>query len=173
MKTAQRLIVIVVSAILLSSCANQLQLLRPVSGSEARLIDIEMPDTVREGLTYDVILTLNYAEERPQVRKVCFRWLAEEISSRSPSLYCYSMGGDLGTGAPCADHSAQGTNTSSPSFCSELSDIRSDVPGKLIVRIRPANLRFQYNRLEAQVEYISDSRVKTTNVVKTPVIAER
>ncbi len=173
MRKAKKFLGIVVAVFLLSSCANQLQQLRPLSSGETRLIDIEMPDRVREDLTYDVILTLNYAEERPTVKKVCFRWLAEEISSRSPSLYCYAMGGDLGTGAPCSDYAAQGTNTASAAFCSEPSDIRTDVPGKLIVRIRPANLRLQYNRLEGQVEYISDGRVRTTNVVKTPIIVEK
>ena len=53
--------------VLLASCSyvHPLTLLKPLSGGEARLTGMEMPEYVREGLPYDVILRID-SEGTPQ-----------------------------------------------------------------------------------------------------------
>ena len=164
------------TVLLLSACttyefkpfSNQL---KPLAAGETRLTSIEMPTVVREDLAYDVILSFA-SEEKPQISRICFRWVAEEISSRSPSLYCYSMGGALGVGSPCSDRTSQATTTGSAVFCVDPSAVKSDVPGRLIVRILPAHLNSTYNRLEGQIEYISGGQTRMTNALRTPVVVD-
>ncbi len=173
MKRAHSYFMIVAAILLLASCSSlqQYTQLKPLSGGETRLTGIEMPEYVREDLSYDVILRFD-SDETPQINRVCFRWTTEEISSSSPSLYCYSMNGDFGSGAPCADWAYAGGMGSSP-FCSEGSEVKTDVPGRLIVRIHPTNLNIGYNRLVGQIEYVSNGQVRMSNSVKTPVIVEK
>jgi hypothetical protein len=172
MERASICVIIAAAILLLASCASGPQIIPlRLSEGEARLTDIQMPEIVREGLPYRVILSID-SEETPQVKRVCFRWLTEEISSYSPSLYCYSMGGTFGLGGPCAPWTYSPGPASSP-FCFEASDINTDVPGRLTVNIRPADLKACYNMLEGQVEYISkDGAVRLTNAVRTPVRVE-
>ena len=136
--------------------APQIFQLKPLSEGEVRLTDIQMPEYVLEDLPYDVILSID-SEETPQIRRVCFRWLTDEISSNSPSLYCYAMNGTFGTGGPCSPWTSSSGPGSSP-FCAETSDINTDIPGRLIVRIRPTDLKASYNMLEGQVEYFQMER---------------
>jgi hypothetical protein len=174
MKRAQiRFIIVAAILLLVSSCASGPQVfpLR-LSEGEARLTDIQMPEFVREDLPYRVILSID-SEQTPKIRRVCFRWLTEEISSHSPSLYCYSMGGTFGLGGPCAPWTSSPGPGSQP-FCFEASDIGTEVPGRLTVNIRPTDLRSSYNMLEGQVEYVSsDGAVHLTNAVRTPVRVEK
>ena len=68
---------IIAAILLLASCSSvqsPFSQLRPLEEGEARLTAIEMPDYVREGLDYDVILRFN-SEETPQISRVCFQWL--------------------------------------------------------------------------------------------------
>jgi hypothetical protein len=176
MKRAQILFVMVAAILMLASCASgpQVVQLNPLSGGEARLTDIQMPDLVREDLPYDVILAID-SEETPKIKRVCFRWLTEEISSYSPSLYCYAMSGSGGIGmsGPCGSGTPT-SGVSSSSFCYETSDVKTDVPGRLIVRIQPTGLKASYNMLEGQVEYISkDGTLRLTNAVRTLVKVEQ
>jgi hypothetical protein len=173
MKSTQRYLVIIAAILLLASCASgpQLALLRPLPAGEARLTDIQMPEYVREDLAYDVILSID-SEETPQIRRVCFRWLANEISSNSPSLSCYAASGTFVPGGPCAPWTSSPSPGSSP-FCYETSDIKTDVPGRLIVRIRPTDLKTSFNMLEGQVEYLSKGEVRLTNAVRTQVTVEK
>jgi len=87
MKNTQRYLVIIAAILLLASCASgpQISLLKPLPPGEVKLTDIQMPEYVLEDLPYDVILSID-SEETPQIRRVCFRWLTNEISSYSPSL---------------------------------------------------------------------------------------
>ena len=173
MKAIQRILVIT-AVLLLSACttyefkpfSNQIQ---PLRAGETRLTGIEMPEVVREDLAYDVILSIA-SEEKPQINRICFRWVAQEISSTSPSLYCYSMGDTLGGGTPCTIKTNEATSTGSPAFCVNPSDVKSDIPGKLIVRIYPTKLKPDYNRLEGQIEYVSDGQTRMTNALRTPVV---
>ena len=165
---------VLVALLLLTSCSyvQPLTPLKPLSVGEVRLTDIEMPEYVQEGLSYEVILRTD-SEETPQIRRICFRWVSEEISSRDPSLYCYSMDGNLGAGTSCAVWTSGGPLGSAP-FCAEASEIRTDIPGRLTVTIRPTNLKLNYNRLEAQVEYVSPAGlVRMSNAVKTPVTVQQ
>jgi len=172
MKRAQICFIMVAAILLLASCASGPQVIPlKLSEGEARLTDIQMPEYVREDLSYDVILAID-SEETPQIRRVCFRWLTNEISSYSPSLYCYAMNGTFGTGGPCSQWTSSPGQGSSP-FCAETSDINTDLPGRLIVKIRPADLKASYNMLEGQVEYLSNGEVRLTNAVRTPVKVER
>jgi len=173
MKNTQWYLIIIAAILLLASCASgpQIILLKPLSPGAARLTDIQMPEYVLEDLSYDVILSID-SEETPQIRRVCFRWLTNEISSYSPSLNCYAMNGTFGTGGPCSQWTSSPGPGSSP-FCAETSDINTDVPGRLIVRIRPTDLKASYNMLEGQVEYLSNGEVRLTNAVRTPVRVER
>jgi hypothetical protein len=173
MKRAQICFIMVAAILLLASCASGPQVIPlKLSEGEARLTDIQMPEYVREDLSYDVILAID-SEETPQIRKICFRWLTEEISSYSPSLYCYSMGGTFGLGGPCAPWTSSPGPGSSP-FCYETSAINMEVPGRLTVKIRPTRLNVSYNMLEGQVEYLSkNGEVRLTNAVRTPVTVEK
>ncbi len=173
MKTALKLSVFVVAGLLLCSCSS-LQQLRPLSSGEARLTYIEMPEFVREDIPYDVILSID-SEETPEIRQVCFRWVAEESASASPSLYSHSTGSDftVGSGPAPASWIKPGVNITSESFCAGPSDIKSDIPGRLIVRIRPANLKPNYCKLEGRVEYVADGQVKISNAVNTRIIVEK
>ncbi|MGA2939117.1 MAG: hypothetical protein ABSF52_18755 [Syntrophobacteraceae bacterium] len=173
MKGAQRYLVVIAAVLLLASCASgpQVILLKPLPAGEVRLTDIQMPEYVLEDLAYDVILSID-SEETPQIGRVCFRWLTEEISSYSPSLYCYAMSGTFGTGGPCSPWTSTPAPGSSP-FCANTSDINTDVPGRLIVRIVPTGLKTSYNMLEGQVEYVSNGKVRLTNAVRTKVTVEK
>jgi hypothetical protein len=173
MKNTQWYFVIIAAILLLSSCASgpQIPLLKSSSPGEVKLTDIQMPEYVLEDLPYDVILTIN-SEETPQITRVCFRWLTRDISSYSPSLYCYAMNGTFGTGGPCSQSTSSQGEGSSP-FCAAISDINTTVPGRLIVKIRPTDLNPAYNMLEGQVEYVSNGQVLLTNPVRTPVRVER
>jgi hypothetical protein len=168
-----RFIVMAAMLLMLASCASGPQIIPlKLSEGEARLTDIQMPEYVREDLPYNVILTID-SEETPRIRRVCFRWLTEEISSYSPSLYCYSMGGTFGLGGPCAPWTSSPGPVSAP-FCSEASEINMDIPGRLTVKIRATDLKSCYNMLEGQVEYLSkDGTVHLTNAVRTPVTVEK
>jgi hypothetical protein len=170
MKTARSVFAVLIAVLLLSSCAAIP--FRPLGAGEARLTYIEMPEVVREELPYDVILTVD-AEEMPQVRSVCFRWVSEEISSRSPSLYNYSTGAGIASGPSYTNTVAVGSPMASEQFCVGPEDIRSNTPGKLIVKIHPTNLKANYNKLEGQLEYESDGRVMLTNKVGTRILVER
>lgn len=173
MKNTQWYLVIIAAILLLASCASGPQIfqLKTLPPGGVTLTDIQMPEYVLEDLPYDVILSID-SEERPQIRRVCFRWLTNEISSYSPSLYCYAMHGTFGTGGPCSQWTSSSGQGSSP-FCAETSDINTDVPGRLIVRIRPTDLKTNYSMLEGQVEYLSNEEVRLTNAVRTPVKVQK
>jgi len=174
MKGFQSYLVIVAAILLLASCSSvqsPLAQLKPLTAGEARLTEIEMPELIREDLPYDVILRVN-SEETPQISRVCFRWLSEGISSASPSLNCYAARGDFGTGNPCYSRTSV-ISPGSDSFCVEASDIKTDVPGRLIVRIRPTGLLDSYNKLEGQAEYVYDGQLRVTNAVKTSVTIDK
>jgi hypothetical protein len=172
MKKLKDYLAILVALLLLASCSSiqpPFTQLMPYLGGQTRLTGIEMPDYVREGLDYDVILRYD-SEETPQFNRVCFRWLTEPISSASPSLNCYAASGDFGTGSPCGPASLSSSGSSS--FCADASDIRADIPGRLVVRIRPNGLQPNYNMLEGQAEYVRNKELKVTNAVKTPVTVD-
>jgi hypothetical protein len=76
------------------------------------------------------------------------------------------------TGSPCTDWTST-KNPSSNSFCFEASDINTEVPGRLMVRIKPTDLKEDYNMLEGQVEYFSNGKVCQTNTVRTRVTVEK
>lgn len=174
MKWSHGYLAIIAVILLLASCSSvkpPFAQLKPLAAGETRLTEIEMPELVREDLPYDVILRLN-SDETPRISRVCFRWLSEDISSASPSLNCYAARGDFGTGNPCYSRTST-TNPGSASFCAEASDIRTDVPGRLIVRIRPTGLLSSYNKLEGQAEYVYDGQSRVTNTVKTSVTVDK
>jgi hypothetical protein len=169
MKTLKSFSAILISALLLSSCA-QISL-RPLAAGEARLTYMEMPEVVREELPYDVILTVD-AEQMPKVSSICFRWVSEEISSRSPSLYNYTATTGVSTGVSNPNSVTMASPVQSDQFCVGPEDIRTDIPGRLVARIKATNLKPDYNRLEGQLEYISEGRMMLTNKVGTHIIVE-
>jgi hypothetical protein len=173
MKSTQRYLGIIAAILLLASCASgpQFLQLKTLSEGEARLTDIQMPEYVREDLPYDVILSVD-SNGPQEIRRVCFRWMTAEISSKSPSLYCYAMNGTFGTGGPCSPWTSSPGPVSSP-FCYETPDIKTDVPGRVIVRIRPTDLKASYNMLEGQVEYFSNGEAHMTNAIRTPVTVDK
>lgn len=132
---------------------------------------MEMPDVVREDLPYEVVLSLQ-AEGKPMVSKICFRWVAEEPAAGSPSLSCLTNA-DFSKEQLCTAMAARNVPVCSELFCAGPQDIRTDVPGKLIVKIRPVKLKADYNKLECQVEYLADGRARTTNKISTRMIVER
>jgi hypothetical protein len=174
MKKSKAHLAVVASMLLLASCSyapQPLALVRPLSEGQARLTEIEMPDYVREGLEYDVILRID-SEQTPEISRVCFRWLAEDILSPSPSHNCYAANGSFGTGTSCYPRTSV-IKPGSASFCAEAPNIRTDVPGRLVVRIRPSGLQPGYNRLEGQAEYIYAGQVRVTNPVKTIITVDQ
>ncbi len=172
MRTAKVLFAILTAGFVLSSCASTD--FRPLSSGETRLTRMEMPDTVKEDLPYEVILSVE-SETKPQVSQVCFRWVNEEISTGSPSLYSYSnwTGAEFSKGPSAERWVEDGVSTGSNTFCSGPESIKTDVPGKLFVKIRPVNLDARYNKLEGQAEYISDGRTRFSNKISTRVLVER
>ncbi len=152
------------------SCASVQ--LRPLSSGETRLTYMEMPDVVREDLLYEVILSVE-SEVTPTIKKICFQWVAEENLSPSPSLHNFSMAADFSKGIEYVDWSGPRTAMRSETFCADPGDIRMDIPGRLVVKIRPTRLKTSFNKLEGQAEYISDGRLRTTNRIATYVMVER
>jgi hypothetical protein len=175
MKRTQICFAVVASILVIASCASgpQVAQLNPFYHGEAMLTDIQMPEYVREDLSYNVILAIT-SEETPQIKRVCFRWVTQEISSYSPSLSCYAMNGTFALGnGPCGPSTAS-PGPSSSSFCFDSSEINTDVPGRLTVKMVPTGLKASYNMLEGQVEYVSKSgEVRMTNSVRTPVTVEQ
>jgi hypothetical protein len=158
---------------LLASCSSfpQLSQLKPISEGEARLTGIEMPEYVHENLPYDIILRIE-SEGTPKITKACFRWLTEALSSNSPSLSCYANNDTYGPGSQCVTMTSE-VNPSSSSFCVDASNIRTDVPGRLYVKVRSVGLKASYNTIEGTVEYVCpNGQVRMSNPVKTPVIVE-
>lgn len=171
MKTARKLFAIIGASLVLSSCTAALQL-RPLTQGEARLTRMQMPDVVRSDIPYDVVLDI-VSDGNPEIRQVCFRWMAEPISTGSPSLYTYATAPGNTTGPTTATWLNPEVTALSDYFCVSREDIRTDVQGKLIVRIRPTNLKINYNKLEGQVEYVSDGRLRLTNKVSTHIIVDQ
>ena len=175
MKNTKSCLLIVTTIITLMSCSHMetpLDRLKPLMEGEVRLTEIQMPDYIRDDLDYDVILNID-SNETLEISKVCFRWLAEEISSVAPSLNCLAANGDFGTGNPCNYTGNSVVNLDSNPFCAKGSDVRTDIPGRLVVKVRPTGLLRSYNRLQGQVEYIHDGQSKLTNAVKTSVIVDK
>jgi hypothetical protein len=175
MKRAQICFAIMAAILVIASCASgpQVAQLNPFYRGEAMLTDIQMPEYVREDLSYNVILSIN-SEETPQIKRVCFRWLTQDISSYSPSLSCYAMNGTFALGnGPCGPStSSSGPNSSS--FCFDAAQINTEVPGRLTVKIVPTSLNASYNMLEGQVEYVAQNgEVRMTNSIRTPVTIEK
>lgn len=139
-----------------------------------RVTDMEMPDVVREGLPYDVMISYN-SDGAPQFSKACFRWVSEKIAGNSPSLYCYSADVDssLPDGSACGTWQGAGMVQSSAEFCADVADIRRDMPGRVQVRIRPQGLKEDFNKLEGYLEYIEDGQVVQTNKIGTHILVER
>ncbi len=177
MKKAPIRFVIVAVILLLASCASGPQIsLRQLNEGEARLTDIQMPEYVRPDLPYNVVLSIE-TEGSPEIRRVCFRWLSESISTNGPAVYCLPTNDTNGmgdTGSPCPNWTST-KNPSSNTFCYEASDINTEVPGRLTVKIRPTELDCDYNMLEGQVEYFSTAKGKVcmTNAVRTHVMVEK
>lgn len=169
MKKAKRLLAVAISLLALSSCATAQ--FRPLASGETRLTSMQMPEFVRQDIPYDVILGID-SDTPPKILKVCFRWVAEEISTGSPSLYCYAANIDMTMQPSCANWASGGNVLGSGTFCAGPEQVRSDVPGRLVVRIRPSNLKPNYTRLVGRLEYESDGRVKVTNAVGTRVRVE-
>ncbi len=172
MRTAKELSALIIAGLVLASCTSTS--FRPLSSGETRLTRMEMPDVVKEDLPYEVILSVE-SEGRPMVRKACFRWVSEEISTRSPTLYSYSnwTGADLSKGPSAEKWVQDGISRGSDTFCTGPENIRTDIPGKLMVKIRAENLDAKYNKLEGQVEYISQGRTRLSNKVSTRVAVEK
>ena len=146
-----------------------------ISKGELRLVNIHLPDVIQEDLPYDVIVTFD-SEEKPQIKKVCFRWLSEMINSVSPSLYCYAM--DVETnqqaGSSCSRWLAQGEFAqASPSFCVEGSEVRFESSERFFVKVHFVNVKLFYNKLECYVQYVQDGAVKETNKVTTRIKVEQ
>lgn len=135
---------------------------------------MEMPDIIREDLQYEVILSVA-SEEKLDIRKICFRWVTEEAASGSPVFYSSSPKGADFSREPLSTgwRSPQSVFIGSEQFCAAPEDIRMNVPGKIIVKIRPAHLSGKYNRLEGQAEYLSEGRTRMTNKIGTRVIIDQ
>ena len=178
MNSARRL-VIFSTIFLLASCSaiqpqSPLGRIKPLSNGQAKLTAIEMPEFVHENLPYDVIL--DFSSEGPlSVKRVCFKWLSGQSSFSTSSSDCLMGNGQVSSAADtCLSQPTLGTNTpGSGIFCVETSNIRVKSPGKLIVRIRPKDLRPEYNILQAQVEYVTKGKLMETNIVETRVKVEK
>ncbi len=178
MKSAQRLVI--VSAIfLLASCSaippqSPLGIIMPLSTGKAKLTAIQTPGDVHDNLPYDVIL--DFRSDGPvNIKRVCFKWLSREHLFSTSSANCFMGNGEVGNaGGNFCSQTQIGTITpDSNLFCVGTSHIRVQSPGKLIVTIRPKNLRADYNTLEAQVEYVYKGKPHKTNIVQTPVIIDK
>lgn len=144
------------------------------SPGDLRLVALHVPDVIQEDLPYDAMVTFQ-SDEKPEIKRICFKWVAELISGVSPSLYCYAYEVETNqpTGSACTRWLAEGQFAqSSPSFCVEAKDIRFDSSERFLVKLRFANVKLFYNKLECYAEYYKNGELKETNRVSTKIKVE-
>lgn len=144
------------------------------SSGEVKLLNLNIPGTMREDLPYDVILTFRSTGEA-KITKACFRWLDEKALVKKPSLYCYTseVSDNARIGSECWRWLAEGQYSyASPTFCSDAMDIDYEDPGRITVRLTSHNLEPYYNTLECYVEYLADGTLKQSNKVSSKIIIQ-
>jgi hypothetical protein len=141
-----------------------------------RLIRVDMPEVIGENLPYDVVVTFE-AEGKPEIKRACFRWMAETTRVKAPSLYCYAteVQDNAPIGSNCARWLAEGRYSgSSPVFCANVVSVNYDeTPGRFIVKIQSGNVELFYNKLECYAEYLLDGELRETNRVGVRVKVEQ
>ncbi len=144
------------------------------STASVRVTNLELPDVIREGLPYDVSVSFD-SDRPPHFQKACFRWVAEQISGYSPSLYCNSteVNSNQPLGSACGQWSSEGMVQSSPEFCVGVENMRIDMPGRMLVRIQPQDLKTGYNKLEGYFEYLEDGQLIKTNKADTHILVDK
>lgn len=178
-KWAATIFLLVMTTFSFQSCVGVQPTLRlqrtPVSTGELRLLSLQVPEQVGEDLPYDVRVTFE-AVGQPRIMKVCFRWVSEQVSVPSPSLYCYAWEAqtDKEIGSTCARWLAEGPYAhSSPAFCTNVENIEYGNPGHLLVKVRTQNVEQFYNRLECYAEYLRGGETEITNKVGARVSVEK
>jgi hypothetical protein len=155
--------------ILFPSC-TLMQVLYPPQG-ELRLMRLHMPEITGEDLPYDIVATFE-SDDRPTIRRACFRWLTERASFSSPPLHCYAteVQENQPIGSVCSRWVTEGEGAkSSPLFCSNLERVEYGSPGRFIVKIQTRNVATYYNWLECYAEYTAGGEVKQSNKIRTKV----
>jgi hypothetical protein len=144
------------------------------STGEVRLLSLNVPGTMQEDLPYDVVVTFREKGDA-RIRNACFRWLDDAALVRKPSLYCYTaeVASNERIGSVCWRFLADGDYThASPTFCTEVTDIVYEDPGRFIVRLSSRDVKPHYNALEGFVEYVADGALKQSNRVSTKIIVQ-
>jgi len=159
----------------LAACSIMSLQLGPLSEGEIRLKNMQLPETMQAGVSYDVAVNFE-GDEQPVIKKVCFHWVAENTSISSPSLYCYTyeVQSNQPIGAVCPRWIADGPYTNiSPLFCLNAEDIKFEGSGRFTVKIPGSAVRPEYNRLVGYVEYVRNGSVVETNKVSAKTIIEK
>ena len=155
--------------VLFPSC-TLMQFIDPPQG-ELRLMRLHMPEITGEDLPYEVVATFE-ADNRPMIKRACFRWLTERASISSPPLHCYAteVQQNQPIGSVCSRWVTEGEGAqSSPLFCSKLELVEYGSLGRFVVKIQTRNVATYYNWLECYVEYTTGGEIKQSNKIRTAV----
>lgn len=170
---ARVLLVLGVVLPFLSSCTTMKY--RELYPGEMRLTRMELPEVMAEHLPYDVLIKYE-SDGEPEIKKVCFRWVADTPSVAHPSLYWYTheVQADEPIGSARKRWLAEGPymDISAP-FCLDPSAITYDGTDRLIVKFKSGDLKAHYNRLESHAEYVRDGEIKSTNKVSARFVVEK
>lgn len=172
MKSFSMAILFIVAAIILTSCTIFPKGI--FSSGEVKLLNLNIPGTMREDLPYDVIVTFSSAGEA-KITKACFRWLDEKALVKKPSLYCYTseVSDNARIGSECWRWLAEGQYSyASPTFCADVKNVVYEDPGRITVSLTSRNLEPYYNTLECYLEYLVDGAIKQSNKVSSKIIIQ-
>lgn len=143
----------------------------PLRPGEVRLVRLEIPERMDEGLFYEAVLRIR-SDAAPMVKQVCFRYLAEVPSVAHPSMYWYSYesASDEAIGSAGSRWLAAGPYSDfSNIFCVGADQVRLTSTDRVVVRFQAKGLKPQFNALECYIEYLLDGRLKESNRVRARI----
>jgi len=146
----------------------------PEASPGLELVALEVPETFQVGAPYEIRVRFEADGEVP-IRKMCLRWVREEIAPRTPSVYCYvnQAQDKLGNEEGCLRWLAQGSHAQvSPLYCARPEAVRYGPEGIASVRLSTSNVRVFYDKLECYAEYTYGGKMRQSNRVSSPVSVE-
>jgi hypothetical protein len=159
------LLAVIVLSTAMISCA-QLPF-RPLHPGEMRLVRIEVPESMEEGMKYEAVLTMR-TDTPPAIRQACFRFLAEVPSVAHSSMYWYNYeaSSDEPIGSARSRWLDEGPyrDFSNP-LCVGGDQIRVIGPDRVSVGFQAKGIKPTFNALECYVEYVVNGQLKETNRV--------
>lgn len=164
----------VVLMLALSSCASMKMPFVPDASGELRLKSARLPEVMQAHVSYELVLQCE-SEGAPRIERVCLRWMEQDLSVGSPSLYAYAQevqGNDqIGSFAPRWTSEGKYSKTSQ-AFCVKPAGVAYGSPGSITVTLPPENVKAGFNRLEAYVEYVFEGQRKESNRVAAKTLIQ-